>query len=56
MKSISDQHYNLAVDVIAEYISMNKESKHLPTFNKARRACIMLKAWKRKEASNGKQR
>ena len=56
MKHISDQHYNLAVDVISEYISMNKQSKNLRAYNKARRACIMLKIWKRKEADDGKQR
>ena len=55
MRMISNQHYDLVVDVVTDYISMiRKDCPNLAKYNKARRASVMLKTWARKEAKNGK--
>lgn len=46
----------MAVEIITDFVAANKQSANLLTFNKARRAGQMLKAWKRKEAANGKEK
>lgn len=56
MKQINDAHYRMAVEIITDFVAANKQSANLLTFNKARRAGQMLKAWKRKEAANGKEK
>jgi len=45
----------MAVEIITDFVAANKTSANLLTFNKARRAGQMLKAWKRKEATDGKK-
>jgi hypothetical protein len=55
MKQISDAHYRMAVEIITDFVAANKTSANLLTFNKARRAGQMIKAWKRKEATDGKK-
>lgn len=50
MHEISNNDFSLAVELLNEYISSHKDSHDLATFNKARRARLMLRKWSKNEA------
>lgn len=50
MHEISNNDFSLAVELLNEYITSNKDSHDLATYNKARRARLMLRKWSKNEA------